>query len=120
MASILCDIVSDRLGSKEDIKNLVMEAESQRKSKSEQKKIRDDDYRLKGLDNCEVLVRSVLAFGMDHINNIKVKDHRVLPCNQFGSKKLKGVPKKVVLVETVKKNWIGTVLCRDGGVEWLL
>ena len=56
--------------------------------------MRDDDERLKGLQTCEVLVRSVLAFGMDHINNLKVKNHRVLLHYQFGSEILKGIPKK--------------------------
>ena len=36
--------------------------------------MRDDDDRSKGLETFEVLVCSVLAFGMDHINNLKVKD----------------------------------------------
>ena len=84
--------------------------------------MRDDDERLKGLETCEVLVRSVLAFGMDHINNLKVKDLRVLLCYHFGSEKLKGIPKKVELVGDVKfylEN-IGAVLCRYGGVGCLL
>ena len=54
---------------------------------------------------------------MDHINNLKVKDLKVLLRYQFGSEKLKGIPKKVELVEAVKyiQERIGTVLCRDGG-----
>ena len=47
--------------------------------------MRDDKNRLKVLETCEVLVHSVLAFGMDHINNLKVKGLRVLLCYQFGS-----------------------------------
>ena len=42
LASVLCDIETDRLGAKEDRKNSEMEAEDQRKNKSEQKQIRDD------------------------------------------------------------------------------
>ena len=76
--SVLCDIEYDRLGAKEDINNRAMGAEDQGKKKSEQKQMRDDDERLKGLETCEVLVRSVLAFGMDHINNLKMKELRVL------------------------------------------
>ena len=79
-----------------------MEAEDQRKNKSEQNQMRHDEERLKGIDDCEVLFCSVLSFGMDHINNIKVKDIRVLLCYHFGSEKLKGSPKKVELVEAVK------------------
>ena len=56
---------------------------------------------LKVLDTCEVLVRSVFSFGMDHINNFNVKGLRVLLRYQFGSEKLKGIPNKVELVEAV-------------------
>ena len=55
-----------------------MEEEDQRMEKSEKKHIRDDDNRIKGFENCEVLVGSVLAFDMYHINNLKVKNLRVL------------------------------------------
>ena len=44
----------------------------------------DYDGRLKVLETCEVLVRSVLAFGMDHINNLKMKELRVLLRYHFG------------------------------------
>ena len=79
--------------------------------------MRDDDERLKGLQTCEVLVRSVLAFGMDHINNLKVKNHRVILHYQFGSYKLMGIQIKVEIVEAVKYflESTGAVLCRDGG-----
>ena len=69
--SVICDIKSDCVGAKEDRKNKAMEVEDQRKKKSEQNHMRDDDVRLKGLETCEVLVCSVLAFGMDHINNLR-------------------------------------------------
>ena len=53
------------------------------------------------------------AFGMDHINNLKVKDLRVLLRYQFWSEKLKGIPKKVELMGAVKyifrKDWDGLV-----------
>ena len=62
-----------------------MEEEDHRKNKSEQKQMRDDDERLKGIETCEVLVCSVLAFGTDHINNLKVKDLRVLLHYHFGT-----------------------------------
>ena len=90
-----------------------MEAEDQRNKTSEWKQMRDDEERLKGLETCEVLVRSVLAFGMDHINNLKVKDIMVLLRYHFGSEKLKGIPNKVELVGAVKyffrKYWDGLV-----------
>ena len=68
------------------------------------------------------MVRSVLEFGMDHINNLKVKNLRVILCYHFGSEKLKGCPKKAELVEAVNYflEGIGTVLCRDEGVGCLL
>ena len=62
-----------------------MEEEDHRKNKSEQKQMRDDDERLKGIETCEVLVCSVLEFGTDHINNLKVKDLRVLLHYHFGT-----------------------------------
>ena len=78
LASVLCDIESDRLGAKEDKKDEAMEEEDKRKKNSEHNQMRDDDKRLKGLETCGVLVCSVLEFGMDHINNLKVKDLGVL------------------------------------------
>ena len=63
-----------------------MEEEDQRKNKYEQKQLGDNEERLKGLETCEVFVCLLLGFDMDHINNPKVKDLRVLLCFQFGSK----------------------------------
>ena len=60
--------------------------------------MRYDDKKLKGLDTCEVSVRSVLEFCMDHIDNLKVKDLRVLLHYHFGSEIFKESPKKVELV----------------------
>ena len=47
------------------------------------------------------MVRSVLTFGMDHINTLKVKELRVILHYHFGPERLKGIPKKVELVEAV-------------------
>ena len=79
-----------------------MKEEDQRKKKYKQKHTRDNEKRLKGLETCEVLVRSVLVFSMDQINNLKVKDLRVIIRYHFGSENLKGIPKKVKLVGAVK------------------
>ena len=59
---------------------------------------------------------------MGHINNLKVKDLRVLLCYHFGSEELKGSPKKLELLEAVKYflERIGVVLCRDEEVRCLL
>ena len=50
---------------------------------------------------------------MDHINKLKFKDIRVLLSYHFGSEKLKGSPKKLVLAGAVKyffrKDWDGIV-----------
>ena len=80
--------------------------------------MRDDEERLKGLETHEVLVCSVLAFFMDHINNLKLKDLRVLLCYHFGSEILKGRPKKVELVGAVEYflERIEKFLCRYGVV----
>ena len=101
LASILCDIESDHLGSNKYRKKIAMEAEDQSKEKSEQNQMRDDDESLTGLETCEVVVHSVLAFGMDHTNNLKVKDIRVLLRYHFGSDNLKASPKKVELLEAI-------------------
>ena len=63
------------------------------------------------------MIHSVLAFGMYHINNLNVKELRVLLCCQFGLEKLKGIPKKVELVEAVDEflEMIGIFLQRGGG-----
>ena len=50
---------------------------------------------------------------MDHINNLKLKELRVLLCYHFGSKRLKEIPKKVELVEAVtnlsRREWEGLI-----------
>ena len=61
-----------------------MEVEDHRKNKVEERQIREDDDRLKVIDTCEDFVRMVLAFSMDHISNIKVKELRVLLRYHFG------------------------------------
>ena len=55
-----------------------MEAEDQRKKTFEQNNMGEDYERSKGLDTCEVLVHSVLVFVMDHINNRKAKEIRLM------------------------------------------
>ena len=117
LASVLYDIESDHNLAKYDRKNRDMETEYQKKNKSEQKHISYGKERLKRLDTCEVLVFSVLEFGMDHINSTKVKHLRVIIRYNFGSEKLKGIPNKVELVEVVKDLFINdwAILCRYGG-----
>ena len=65
--------------------------------------------RLRGLESFEALVRSVLTFGMDHTNNLKLKELWVLLFSLFGLERLKGIPKKVELVEAVtnlfRRDW---------------
>ena len=95
-----------------------MEAEYQTNKKYEQKKMRDDDKRLKGLETYEFWVRSILVFVMDQINNLKVKELGVLLHYHFGSEKLKGSPNKVELVKAVniiRKDWDGLVQIWGGG-----
>ena len=50
--------------------------------------------RLRVLNSCEALVHSVLTFGIDHINNLKVKEVWMLLCYHFGSERLNGDPKE--------------------------
>ena len=77
-----------------------MDKWDQRKKKSEQKNMRDDEERRKGLDTCEVLVCPVLEFGMDHINNLKVKDIRRFFAITLGQKSLRGSQRKCNLCKT--------------------
>ena len=61
------------------------------------------------IETFEFLVHSVLAFGIYHINNLKLKEIRVMICYHFGSEKLKAIPNKVELLEAVteflQKDW---------------
>ena len=65
----------------------MVDAEYQRDNKYEQKHRREyeDDKRSYGIQTCEVLINSVLEFGMDHIKNLKVKDLRGVIHYHFGS-----------------------------------
>ena len=93
-----------------------MEADDNRRNKYEQNYTRGYYKRLKGLDNCEVFFRSVLEFGMDHINSIKAKELRVLLCYHFDSEKLRGIPKKVEILGAITEflESIGRLFCRGG------
>ena len=70
LASVIGDMETNHLGENEDRNKRAMEADDHTKKKSEQKNIREDDNRLKGIETCEVLVCSVVESGMDHINNL--------------------------------------------------
>ena len=54
------------------------------------------------------MVSSVLTIGMDHINNLKVKELLVLLRYHFGSERLKEIPKKVEAVtDLFRRDWEG-------------
>ena len=80
LAYVLCDFESDCMRGKEDKKKRATGIEENRRQKSEEKQVRENDYRLRDLESCEALVCYVFTFGMDHINNIKFKDLWVLLC----------------------------------------
>ena len=82
-------------------KKRATEAEKNRRQKSKEKQVRENEDKLRGLESCEALVCYVLTFGTDHINILKFKELWVLLRYQFGSERLKGSPKKVELVEAV-------------------
>ena len=88
-------------GKNEEKKNRATQVEENRRQKSEDKKVTENEDKLRGLDSCEALVCSILIFDMDHINNLKVKELWVLLRYYFGSERLKGIPKKVELVEAI-------------------
>ena len=113
LVSVLCDLESDRIRENEEKKKRETEVEENRRQKYEEKQVRDNENKLRGLESCEALARSILTFGMDHINNLKVKELRVLLCYHFGSERLKGTPKKVELVEAItdlfRRDWEGLI-----------
>ena len=57
-----------------------MEVEDNRRQKYEEKQVRENEDKLRGIESCEALVRSVLMFGMDHINILKVSELWVILC----------------------------------------
>ena len=59
---------------KEDRNKRATEVEENRRKKSEDKQVRENKDRLRGLESYEALVCSVLTIGMDHINNIRAKE----------------------------------------------
>ena len=121
MAAVLCGIDPDRLGEKEEGNVRVIEAEDQKKNKSEKKQRGEDEERPEGIQTCEVLIHSVLGFGMDHTKNLKVEDIKVLLRYHFRSENMKGIPKKLELVEAVTEflEIIGRFLCRGRGVGYM-
>ena len=72
-----------------------MEEEDHSKNKYEHNQIMQDDDRLNGHETCGVLVLLVSVFFMYHINNLNVKDLRVVLCYHSESENLKGIPNKV-------------------------
>ena len=48
-----------------------MEVEDNRRQKYEEKQVRENEDKLRGIESFEALICSVLIFGMDHINNLK-------------------------------------------------
>ena len=109
LASVMCDLESDRIRDKEERNKKATEVEDNRRQKYEEKQIRENEDKLRGLESCEALVRSVLTFFMDHINTLKVKELRVILRYHFGSERLKGTPKKVELLKAVtglfRRDW---------------
>ena len=73
MASVLCDLESDRIRDKEEKKKKATEVEDNRRQKSEKKQIRENEDKLRGLESCEALVPSVLTFGVYHINTLCIR-----------------------------------------------
>ena len=101
MASIMCDLESDCMREREEENKRGMEADENRSRKSEEKQVRGKKDRLRVLDRCEYLVCSVLTFGMNNINYLKLKELRVILRYYFGSEMLKVRLNKVGLVEAV-------------------
>ena len=47
--------------------------EENRRQKSEEKQVRENEDRFRVLESCEALVHSVLTIDMDHINKLKTR-----------------------------------------------
>ena len=75
------DLIRDK---EEEKKKIATEVEENRRQKYEEKQVRENEDKLRGLESCESLARSVLIFGMDHINNLKFKEIRVILRYHFG------------------------------------
>ena len=84
LESILCDLDYDFLRGNQQRKNRATEVYENRRQKYEEKQVMENEDRLRGLESCEALVRSVLTFGMYHINNLKLKELQMILCYQFG------------------------------------
>ena len=69
---------------KEEKKKRETEVEENRRQKYEEKQVRENEDRLRGIESCEALVCSVFTFGMDYINTLKVKELWLLLCCHFG------------------------------------
>ena len=63
---------------KEDRNKKDKEYEENRRQKSEENQVKENEDRFRDLEICEALVHFVLTFGMGQINNLKVKEVRVL------------------------------------------
>ena len=87
MVSAKGGLESDRMRGKEKKKKKKKretKVEENIRHKYEEKQVRENKDKLRGLESCEALVHSILAFEMDHINNIKVKELQVLHHYHFG------------------------------------
>ena len=114
LESVLGDVQSDRLVEKEYSKNKPLQQGDQRNAKDEQKQSMQGEQRSERIQSFIDLICLVLAFGMDHIKNLNLKDKKVMICYYSGSEKLKGAPSKQELVYSVtgllRKYWQG-ILC---------
>ena len=104
--TVINNIQSNCLGAKNERKSRVMDEDYHRNNKYEHNQMRQHEERSEGLQTCEILDPSVLAFGMDNIKNLRVKDLRLLICYHLCTEKYNGGPNKVELMEDITEFFI--------------
>ena len=83
LAAVLGDIESDLLGEKQYRNNISLQPQYLWNKKYEHKHRGKQDDGSQGFQNCTILDRPVLTFGMDQTKNLKAKDLQVLLCCHF-------------------------------------
>ena len=79
---------------KEEKKKRDTLVEENRRQKSEDKHVRENECRLRGIDSCEAFVCSVLTFGMDHINIYQIQGDSGVSLLSLWVGKIEGDPKE--------------------------
>ena len=88
------------------MKKKLPEAKYHSNNKYEYMHRRDGEERYERLQTCAVLVCPILEFDINHTKTPKLKYPKVMICYDFGLEKLKGIPNKLELVDSVTEFFI--------------